>query len=92
MPFITQEERKTLSQGEQVTTPGQRCYRQYEWMVSAWRRTPRWKTADEIYRVVIEEPCLDKRDKRAQELAWQVFFNLHVMKYEEEKRKLNGDI
>jgi hypothetical protein len=86
MPFIKQEDRKksflTYSQ-----IPGERCYAQYKDMMAAWIASPRWATVDAILANYIPDQL-----KRAEFLAFLVFFNLHVIPYEEMKRKENGDI
>jgi hypothetical protein len=87
--------------------PGDRCYLFYKEMVRRWKEKPRWTTAHEIYKelllkdrgkfVVYDE--IEGHIKRdldddyvAQNLSWQVFFQLYVMPYELKKRKENGDI
>lgn len=91
MPFINQEERKAITRMVDCSAPGQKCYWFYKDMMLRWRGNPRWTTADAIYaRVKDVEPNPDWQ--RAKELAWQVFFNLHVVDYERQKRDLNGDI
>ena len=95
MPFITQERRDMI--GALVlngsTQPGDLCYIHYKKMVDQWKANPRWTTAHEIYKDLIFGPVPEGLDNEAaKELAWQVFFQLHVMPYEENKRKLNGDI
>jgi hypothetical protein len=114
MPFITKERRKILDKGvwddpilcklPGGITPGDRCYSFYKSMVNKWKRNPRWTTADEIYRNIIDHRHnLDSGDnvihseiafeyQVARELAWQVFFQLYVMPYELKKREENGDI
>lgn len=73
-------------------------------MLRSWRASPRWTTAHEIYRDLVMAPSaepnfLDKAlykdfqdDKAAKELAWQVFFSLHVLPYEILKRTENGEV
>lgn len=87
MPFVTLEHRKNPD----MDIPGDRCYTYYARMMKQWRNDRRWTTADDIYRWV---KILEDRaeDQRAKELAWQVFFVMHVMIYEEEKQEENGDI
>jgi hypothetical protein len=87
MPFVNQEHRDKPDNN----IPGDRCYVHYRWMMDEWKKERRWTTADKIYAAVMrDDESLE--EQRAKELAWQVFFNLHVMKYEEEKRAENGDI
>ena len=85
---------------------GDVCYFYYRQMMDEWNREPRWTTAHIIYRrlgdiqpTLAETSCLWLNGKLskddymvAESLAWQVFFNLHVMNYEHKKRAENGDI
>lgn len=87
MPFVTQEHRIDPD----MSIPGDRCYIAYRWMVDEWKKDPRWTTADRIYAGVMRhDEVLEQQ--RAIELAWQVFFQIYVMEYEQRKRKENGDI
>lgn len=87
--------------------PGDRCYIIYAEMVRRWRNEPRWTTADAIHAEFVMdtednrflEDLYSKAPTtgwhelcNASSLAWQVFFQLYVMPYEEKKRKENGDI
>lgn len=94
MPFITQELRKMIDSGDSPIDiqPGERCYKFYSEMVKRWKASPRWTTAHEIYRDVDLGVIIDEDDWIAQQLAWQVFFQLYVMPYELKKREENGDI
>ncbi len=97
MPFIPQKDREELKAGRLPKTAGERCYNHYRWMVEVWNADKRWTTADDIYKKVTlysspPQGLKSGEDQRAKELAWQVFFQVHVMKYELEKQKLNGDI
>lgn len=87
MPFVTQAHRTSPD----LTIPGDRCYVHYKWMVEAWKKEPRWTTADTIYAKVMDfsENC---KDQCAKELAWQVFFIKYVMPYEDLKEAENGTI
>jgi hypothetical protein len=103
MPFTTGEDRRiTDAIGPQ--TVGDRCFLFYREMLRAWRKSPRWTTAHELYRDMVMLPGVApdplnrpdkvqeyKDDRTAVELAWQVFFQLHVMPYELQKRTLNGE-
>lgn len=87
MPFVNTEHRLNPDR----SIPGDRCYLHYRWMMNEWKKEPRWTTADRIYDSVMrDETSLE--EQRAKELAWQVFFNLHVMPYELQKIKEHGDI
>ena len=97
MPFITSEARRMTDQiGPKEV--GDRCFLYYREMLRAWRASPQWTTAHEIYQdmrrrthgdYVMDRPI---DDVVAQELAWQVFFQLHIMPYELGKRTLNGEV
>lgn len=90
MPFITQERRDAIANDTLITwQPGDLCYVEYRIMVAIWKANPSWTTAHKIYRTVLKT-FSDKGI--AQELAWQVFFQLYVMPYELKKREENGDI
>jgi len=92
MPFIPQLERDMLKKGEPPITPGQRCFLEYQWMVTTWKNEPHWTTADRIYKDVTQEIYEDPDFQRARELAWQVFFNFFVMPYEQKQLWKNGAI
>lgn len=72
--------------------PGDLCYVHYKKMVDQWKANPRWTTAHEIFKVIITDHMLSLDDIAARDLAWQCFFYFHVLPYEEQKRKENGDI
>lgn len=94
MPFILKERRAMIANGTLKSTDfeaGDRCYVYYKDMVEAWRKSPRWTTADKIYQNVLTH-SFTVEDQAAAQLAWQVFFQLYVMPYELLKRKENGDI
>lgn len=94
MPFVELARRKLLNENqipENELTPGDRCYRHYRKMVERWKFTPRWTTAHEIFRDLIESQDAPE-ESLAAALAWQVFFNLYVIPYEIKKREENGDI
>lgn len=87
MPFVTKEHRDNPD----MNVPGDRCFIWYRDMVREWREEPRWTTADRIYTNVLKPEAVG-RQQVAKELAWQVFFQLHVMPYELKKRAENGEI
>jgi hypothetical protein len=95
MPFVDAQHR--LNPDPMI--PGDRCYVWYRWMMNEWKYERRWTTADRIYQRV-RTPEHDRevasveqfQQQCAKELAWQVFFVLQVMPYEEEKMEENGDI
>lgn len=96
MPFITSEARRmtdTIGPKEM----GDYCFLKYRLMIQAWKKSRRWTTAHDLYlkmRLETNSPPLSTTydEKVAYELAWQVFFNLHVMPYEIEKRIVNGEV
>ena len=100
MPFITPERREAIDLhgvgGLSEIQPGDRCYVFYKAMVDKWKEKPSWTTAHEIYKDVMTTAygiTLHSIDNvAAKHLAWQVFFQLHVMPYELKKRDENGDI
>lgn len=91
MPFVKQCTRKALDEGMDPMEAGDFCYRWYKMFMREWRQSPRWATADRLYSIVRHKDS-SLQEQRAKELAWQVFFNLHVMRYERKKQKKNGDI
>lgn len=94
MPFIPENEREYIANGMTPETPGQLCYIEYVRLIDAWRKERRWTTAHNEFKRTIEEmfgwQLTD--DQAARALAYFVFFNKHVMKYEDEKALENGDI
>jgi len=98
MPFIIKPRRDVIEKhglnGLDKIKPGDLCYIHYKNMVDRWHADMRWTTAHEIYRHVILSGTQfgATEDAFALELAWQVFFVLHVIPYEQEMRKINGDI
>lgn len=94
MPFIPSSRRPHAESGNlSEWQPGDFCYLHYKRMVDAWRKERRWTTAHNLYKEMIKSrPYKDWDNTIAEELAWQVFFQLHVMPYELEKQQENGDI
>lgn len=97
MPFIKQDRRDDMLNGN-LKSPevGDLCYKHYHRMVTLWKANRRWTTAHYIYkalqkRIIHKQRIIDD-NTIAYQLAWQVFFQLHVMPYELEKREANGDI
>lgn len=94
MPFILKSRRPLIDSGSikpDLWEPGDRCYVYYKQMVQKWKASPRWTTADSIYRDVLLHN-FTVEDRAAIELAWQVFFNLYVLPYELLKREEQGDV
>lgn len=100
MPFITSEARR-MTDKIGPSEVGDRCFLFYREMLRAWRKSPRWTTAHDLYRDIVlcrrEIEAIDMVHEEldsiaARDLAWQVFFQLHVMPYELQKRTLNGEI
>jgi hypothetical protein len=83
MPFITLYQRANPD----MTIPGDRCFSYYLPMMEKWRAERRWTTADSILKSMIPDDM-----KRAEVLAFLVFFIREIMIYEEEKAKENGEI
>lgn len=93
MPFITRDRRHLIEETCMLPyQPGDICYMYYKRMVEEWRKEPRWTTAHKIKLDILNTFHQTDNDQVAQELAWEVFFNLHVMPYELKKREENGDI
>lgn len=90
MPFTNKADRerteKTLQLLNQLT-PGDRCYVYYKQFMDQWNKEPRWTTMDKMASVLVPN-----NELRAQVLAFLVFFNLHGMEYETQKRKENGEV
>lgn len=102
MPFITGEARR-MTDNIGPKEVGDRCFLFYRKMLRTWRASPRWTTAHELYRDMVMIPQaygnlipipIDQQldDQAARELAWQVFFSLHILPYEMQKRTLNGEV
>ena len=95
MPFINKDRREILDAGKQLLNPkpGDYCYVAYKKMVDRWNDDPCWTTANNIY-ADLSSPSrkIEYGWDVAGQLAWQVFFQLHVMPYELKKREENGDI
>jgi hypothetical protein len=99
MPFIGEAGRAKFEGMQMVPalkiaeTPGERCYIFYRHLMMYWHREPRWTTAHNLYKEMLKDKSsYDWDDYTAYQLAWQVFFQLHVMPYEFTKREENGDI
>ena len=97
MPFNKKDRREVLDAGKKLLNPapGDYCYVEYKRMVDRWNDDPRWTTADAIYREQVlryDEHMGKSSSTAATQLAWQVFFQIHVMPYELEKRRENGEI
>lgn len=85
MPFVSKEHREKPD----FSIPGDICYVEYKKLVDAWKKEPKWTTAHNLTTAWFD---LASDEDTAHFLAWMVWFNLHVMEYEQEKRKTNGDI
>lgn len=93
MPFIEKERREAVMNGTMTKLkPGDRCYYFYQGMMDRWEKAPSWTTVHEIYKEFNYPLNLDTDDVTAKRLAWLVFFDLHVIPYEIQKRIENGDI
>jgi hypothetical protein len=87
MPFITQMARQELAEGRTAVTAGEQCYLEYKLLMEQWKADPRWTTIDGMM-----FDFLPDANERARFLAFMVFFNLHGMSYEDQKRQENGDV
>lgn len=110
MPFVKPANRDLIrKQGPSACQDvGDICFVFYSQIMDIWRKEPRWRTAQRIYRQfslevedseffhLIYDTLGDKFECydviAASQLAYQVFFNKYVMDYETEKEKLNGEI
>jgi hypothetical protein len=101
MPFIEQWRRNVIDEqglkglpeiNNSEIQPGDRCYVYYRYMVYRWRDEPRWSTAHILYRELLDTFHPSDDEEAAHHLAWQVFFQLHVLPYERSKQQQNGDI
>lgn len=94
MPFTEQQRRQPMLDGTlQEPKPGDYCFKYYHPMVQKWKAERRWTTAHNIYKDMLKQRPYRVMDEAvAEELAWQVFFQLYVMPYEHEARQRNGDV
>ena len=103
MPFTTRESRlkfpdtktenENLAHAHKIGQPGDRCFVFYRPMIRAWRMSPRWTTAHELRKKKDDDLLyLGTDDRTSLNMAWDVFFNLHVMEYERKKREENGEV
>lgn len=83
MPFITQAHRDAPD----MMIPGDRAYREYQYLVNEWTKSPRWGTVDRL-----AERFYTDAYERAAFLSFLVFFAKHAMPYEHLKAGENGDI
>ena len=91
MPFVDQDHRNNLD----PAISGDRCYVNYVEIMGEWRDSPRWTTVDTMMQQLISflgNEGVSIENKAAALLAFMVFFNLHVMEYEQKKREEHGDI
>lgn len=66
---------------------GDHTFIHYRKQLRAWRASTRWTTADELAANLFPDP-----EKRAEFLAYLVFFIKHVWPYEQMKCTLNGEV
>jgi len=83
MPFVTKDHREEPCLG----CAGDRCYIYYQDIMKEWRANPRWTTVD-----IIAADLFPDELQRAHFLAFMVFFQMHVIPYEEQKRVENGEV
>lgn len=95
-PFIEDERREPAIKGTlKEPQRGDFCFLEYRPMIMAWKKSQRWTTADMLYQQYLRrrESISESKPKTAAlDLAWQVFFALHVLPYEVRKRKENGEV
>lgn len=100
MPFIPPLRRLDILEHRILPqTPGDQCFIYYREMLNLWRKNPCWTTAHLIYESVTNNVSPQTgyevtyhANQLALRLAWQVFFQLHVMPYEIQKREENGEV
>lgn len=103
MPFTDEESRlkfpdtttqeANLVEAHKNGQPGDRCFIFYRPMIRAWRASPCWTTAHELRKKKnYDYTYLGNDDRVALDLAWDVFFALHVVPYELKKREENGEV
>lgn len=85
MPFVKNDCRMS---DHSPCCVGDQCYQEYIKLVDSWKLNRRWTTAHNLLKDLLE--LTD--EETASLLAYAVFFTLHVMPYEIEKRSQNGDI
>lgn len=83
MPFVDQAHRDSPD----MMIPGDRCYREYKYIMEQWDQSPRWGTVDRL-----AERLFPDSYERAHFLAFLVFFSREVMPYEEQKVRENGEV
>ncbi len=88
MPFVPQENRKKMAEGEPPQTVGDECYLHYRQLIKQWKKEPRWTTWHNQVKDVLN---IDD-DGAARLSALLVHFVLQIMPYEIKKRKENGDV
>lgn len=85
MPFVKPECR---AEGHTPCSVGDLCYVEYKKLMEAWKKEPRWTTIHNMFK-----QAFNKTDEQAARmLAFMVFFCLHGIDYEMDKRDENGDI
>jgi len=91
MPFIPPQQRLRIDmEGKsRCQSVGDLCYVEYKKLMEDWKKEPRWTTAHNITK---EFANFESDIDVARFLAYMVWFNIHVMNYEKEKIKENGDI
>ncbi len=86
MPFTTSENRRKTDAIGPIER-GDWCFLKYRPMIRAWRKSPRWTTVDELAEGLFPDP-----EKRAEFLAFLVFFLSNAWPYEQLKRTENGEV
>ncbi len=88
MPFVPQSNRDAMASGMPPITVGDKCYLAYKKIMGQWKESPRWTSIHIMFRDTFGVTD----DKAAEMLAFLVFFSLHGVDYELDKRDENGDI
>lgn len=89
MPFTDLEAQEAvLKNGGKPITVGDICREKYRPMIQRWRKEPRWTTAHNI----LKEMLNLEDEETAETLAFLVFFCKEVMPYEIKKCEENGDV
>lgn len=100
MPYIKQEARKRLADGEAPQAPGEINYLFYQSMLKAWKVKPSYDTVHDILHCkrealqivsLIASAC-PKCLETGFTLAFMEFYRRKVVPYEERKIVENGDI
>lgn len=87
MPFTKMVDRINALMGV-IKSVGDLCFLAYRLLKIEWDNNKRWTTAHNQYKRLYNL----SDEQAAKELAWWVFFVLHVIPYELDRRQENGDV